>query len=808
MNKNYSIRLRNALDNAKEYALKSGNELIYPENILSAIIRQGGGIAINIFKNLNISLAALMIEVENSIKSSTPAINLKKLPLAEESDKVLRLAYDESVKTGANVVGTEHFLLAAAKSTELKISYTLNKFGINYFTIRKELGNIQTGRKDEPEEKRDENSIDNFSRDLTEFAKSDKLDPVIGREQEIDRVIQILSRRKKNNPVLIGEPGTGKTAIVEGLAIKIVQKQVPQNLLSKRVLSLDMGLLLSGTKYRGQFEERLKAILKEVELDQNIILFLDEIHTMVGAGSTSGSMDASNMFKPALARGELQCIGATTLDEFRESIEKDGALERRFQKVLVDPPSEKETERILEGLKDRYEAHHKVKYSDDAIRSAVYLSNRYLTDRFLPDKAIDIIDEAGAKKFLSIKQPPEIKEIEQEIVRLNLEKTHYVEVQDFENAALFRDKISGLKMDREKSLERWNARNSKKVHMVTEDDIRAIISMMTSIPVNKLAGSENRKVSNLEKSLGKKIISQDKAINAVARRVKRARAGFNDPNRPIGSFLFLGPTGVGKTEMAKVLAEELFNTKDSLIKIDMSEYQEKHNISRMIGSPPGYVGYGEGGDLSEKVRRKPYSVILFDEIEKAHPDIFNLLLQVLDEGVLTDGNGRRIDFKNAIIIFTSNLGTVRESSSENIGFGTSSNSNKSMMNERINKRLKSFFKPEFLNRVDELIIFEHLDKKGIKKILGTYLNETKGRLLEHGITLDFTPKVKDLLVDRYYNVELGARPLKRGVESEIEDVITDMILDGKLSSGETVKVGVKGGEFDWSVVERNHLIEG
>ncbi|PID26487.1 MAG: Clp protease ClpC [Candidatus Cloacimonadota bacterium] len=804
MDRNYSERLRDSLKLGRDYALKTGNRLIYPENVLSAIIGSNGGGAYSILKQLKVPITSLMIEIERSVKRPYPVIDLNNLPFSHETDEILKIAFDESKSNGRTVIGTEHFLLACTKAFEYKISYTLNKFNINQENINKSLRYMKKGwaPKEDIKEGDKENSIENFSRDLTKAAKNDKLDPVIGREKEIERVVQILSRRKKNNPVLIGEPGTGKTAIVEGLAIKIVQKQVPQNLLSKRVLSLDMGLLLSGTKYRGQFEERVKAILKDVETDQNIILFLDEIHTMVGAGSTSGSMDASNMFKPALARGELQCIGATTLDEFRDSIEKDGALERRFQKVVVDPPSEEETKDILHGLKDRYEAHHKVKYSDESIDSAVYLSNRYITDRFLPDKAIDIIDEAGAKKFLSVKQPPKLKEIEKEIYITNLEKSKFVEAQDFENAALERDKVNSLKLKRDELLKRWNSKNSKKVHLVTEDDIRDIVSMMTSIPVNKLAGSENRKVSNLEKSLSKKIISQEEAINSIARRVKRARAGFNDPNRPIGSFLFLGPTGVGKTETAKVLAEELFSTKDSLIKIDMSEYQEKHNISRMIGSPPGYVGYGEGGDLSEKVRRKPYSVVLFDEIEKAHPDVFNLLLQVLDEGVLTDGNGRKIDFKNTIIIFTSNLGTVKESSSENIGFGGSISNKeqqKKQMRERINKKLKDFFKPEFLNRVDDLIIFNHLDRLGAKKILSSYLENTSSRLESRGIKIVVTPKVKDFILDKYFTSEDGARPLKRGVELELEDKITDMILEGSLSLGETVNLGVKGGDLSWIV---------
>jgi len=796
---NISMRLNKILDFSREIALKNGQDTVYPEHLLLGLLRLNEGMGIKALKKIGADLLQMKRDCELNLTRNRSIIRLGMVPISHESDRLLIQAQTEAREMHNEIIGTEHLLLALCQSGNPVVERVFSIHALRYQPVKKAVLEIlQTSQPKAPEEKNEEGeaqtpSIDAFSKDLTEQARQGKLDPVIGRELEIERVVQILSRRKKNNPVLIGEPGTGKTAIVEGLAIKISKNDVPNSLLNKRVVALDLGLIIAGTKYRGQFEERIKGIITEVEKSRDIILFLDEIHTLVGAGSTSGSMDASNMFKPSLARGEIQCIGATTLDEYRTTIEKDGALERRFQKVLVDPPSVEETFFILQGLREKYENHHKVRYSDECLRTAAELANRYIADRFMPDKAIDVIDEAGARKHLSLKIPARIQEIEEKIQKLDLEKAGLIENQQFESAAEIRDSINILKIEQENDKIKWLEFSANKHLEINDQDIRDVISMMTSIPISKLATSESKKLAKLDQKLNKIIISQPAAIEAVVRRIKRARAGFKDPGRPIGSFLFLGPTGVGKTELAKVLAEELFDNEDALVKIDMSEYMEKFNVSRMVGSPPGYVGYDEGGQLSERVRRKPYCVVLFDEIEKAHPDVFGMLLQVLDEGTLTDGNGRKIDFKNTIIIFTSNIGTADVSKTENIGFGNTETTVRKQKNleSRIKDGIKQIFKPEFLNRLDEVVIFNHLDKDAIKLILADFVLEVKKKLSAMNIHLEIAPKVTSFLAEKFYDPDKGARPLKRAIESEIEDPIAEKMISGEFKYGDTIKISVK-----------------
>jgi len=817
---NFSMRLSNVLEYAQESALRLGQDTVYPEHFILGLIRINNGKAVDILNAMNSNLLSIKNDIEGTLKREKNIVKLGILPISHEGDKILIISKNEAEDLGSEIIGTEHLLLALTKSFVSITGRVLAHNGvryqkvksilINYFSkiqdtsnnsINNKQNNIHNNNNDNNKNSNHKNldtksktpALDTFSTDLTLAATSGKLDPVIGRKDEIDRMVQILSRRKKNNPVLIGEPGTGKTAIVEGLAIMISNNKVPSSLLNKRIVSLDLGLIIAGTKYRGQFEERIKAILSEVQNEKNIIMFLDEIHTIVGAGSTSGSVDASNMFKPALARGEIHCIGATTLDEYRTSIEKDGALERRFQKVLVEQPSIEETVEILHGLKEKYEDHHKVRYSDESIQLAANMADRYITDRFMPDKAIDIIDEAGAKKHLELKIPTKISDLDTNISKLNSKKQDFIENQEFEDAAEIRDEILILKEEQTKEKEKWYNKYSSNYVTIEEKDISAVISMMTSIPVNKLAITESKKLNKIGERLNAKVISQEKAIEAIVRRVKRTRAGFKDPKRPIGSFLFLGPTGVGKTELAKVLAEELFDNEKSLIKIDMSEYTEKFNASRMVGSPPGYVGYDEGGQLSERVRRRPYSVVLFDEIEKAHPDIYNMLLQVLDEGTLTDGNGRKIDFKNTIIIFTSNIGTGLISKSENIGFGSkdSVENKDKQLDKRVREGIKKVFKPEFLNRIDEVITFTHLSEDAILKIISNYIEIVKEKLISNNIEISVTSSVKKYIVKNYYDIDKGARPLKRAIEEIIEDPIAEGIISGEFSYGDKIKIGLK-----------------
>ena len=668
MEGNFSNRVQDVIRLSREEALRLGHDYIGTEHLLLGIIREGEGIAVKILRNVGIDLFKLKKSIEDTIRTSSGTLTIGNIPLTKQAEKVLKITYLEAKLYKSEVIGTEHLLLALLRDDDNIAAQILSQFSVSYEDVRKELDNIINGKNtsSKPEKMRPSSSksqqpdkqktpvLDNFGRDLTKLANEGKLDPVIGREKEIERVAQVLSRRKKNNPVLIGEPGVGKTAIVEGLALKIMEKKVSRVLFDKRIVTLDLASLVAGTKYRGQFEERMKAVMNELEKAKDVILFIDELHTIVGAGGASGSLDASNMFKPALARGEIQCIGATTLDEYRQYIEKDGALDRRFQKVTVDPPTPEQTIQIINNVKDRYEAHHGVKYSDEAVKACVKLAERYITDRHLPDKALDVLDEAGARVHLAnINVPTSITDIEQKIEEARQQKNSVVKAQNFEEAARLRDLEKRLQQELETAKEEWENSAGKSLFTVSEEDIADIVAMMTGIPVNKIAEGESQKLLKMAEELKGKIIGQDEAVEQLAKAIRRARAGLKDPNRPIGSFMFMGPTGVGKTELAKVLAKYMFDSEDALIRVDMSEYMEKFAVSRLVGAPPGYVGYEEGGQLTEKVRRKPYSIVLLDEIEKAHPDVFNILLQVFDDGILTDGLGRKIDFKNTVIIMTS-----------------------------------------------------------------------------------------------------------------------------------------------------------
>ncbi|MDT7923448.1 MAG: ATP-dependent Clp protease ATP-binding subunit [Chlorobiota bacterium] len=800
MEGNFSQRMQEVIRLSREEALRLGHDYIGTEHLLLAMIREGGGMAIRILRNLGVDLVRLQRTIEDSVRSYGGTATIGNIPLTKQAERVLKLCYLEARGLKADVVGTEHLLLALLRESDTIAAQILAHFNVTYDAARQELQNILSGRSSvRPErgtprvrvtERVKTPVLDNFGRDLTKLALEGKLDPVIGRDREIERVAQVLSRRKKNNPVLIGEPGVGKTAIVEGLALRIVERKVPRVLLDKRIVTLDLAALVAGTKYRGQFEERVKAILNELEKARDVIIFIDELHTLVGAGGASGSLDASNMFKPALARGEIQCIGATTLDEYRQYIEKDGALERRFQKILVDPPTPEETFHILMNIKDRYEAHHGVVYTEEAIRACVRLAERYITDRYLPDKAIDVMDEAGARVHLAhLVVPKEIQELEERIEQIRQQKNQVVRMQNFEEAARLRDMEKKLQAELEALKEEWERQAAEMVYPVTEDDVADVVAMMTGIPVNKVAQSEQQKLLTLEEELKKHVVGQDEAIEHLVRAIRRARAGLKDPNRPIGSFMFLGPTGVGKTELAKALARCLFDTEDALIRIDMSEYMEKHSVSRLIGAPPGYVGYEEGGQLTEKVRRKPYSIILLDEIEKAHPDVFNILLQVLDDGILTDGLGRRVDFKNTVIIMTSNIGTRDIKAGGRIGFTANPESDDyETLRSTIEEAVRRLFNPEFLNRIDEFIIFRPLKREHISRIIDIQLQRLLKRLEVAHIQLELTKSAREFLVDKGYDEKFGARPLRRALQRYLEDPLAEEILKGTIKDGMTVKV--------------------
>ncbi len=800
MRNNFTSRVQKVIRYSKEEAMRLGHDYIGTEHLMLGIIKEGEGIAIKILRNLGVDIEKLKQRLEEAAGPAGGMMTLGNLPLSKRAEKVLKVTYLEARNFKSDIIGTEHLLLSLLKEKEGLAAQVLMSFNVDYNVVYSELKNILDGRPSmtygsasRPAQKVKTPALDHFGRDLTQLAMQGKLDPIIGRDKIIERVAQILSRRKKNNPVLIGEPGVGKTAIAEGLALRIISRKVPRVLHNKRIIALDMGSIVAGTKYRGQFEERMKAIMSELEKADDVILFIDELHTIVGAGGASGSLDASNMFKPALARGELQCIGATTLDEYRMYIEKDGALERRFQKVMIEPTTPEETLEILRCIKSKYEEHHHVRYTDEALLATIRLCERYITDKYFPDKAIDVLDETGSRVHISsIVVPKEILELEKRIEEVRQEKEQYARRQDFEKAAKMRD--IERRLQEELALERakWEREQDTQIATVTEEDIAEVVSMMTGIPVQRVAKSETAKLVEMEEQLKKRVIGQDEAIHTIAKAIRRSRTGLKDPNRPIGSFMFLGPTGVGKTHLAKMLAEYLFERKDALVRIDMSEYMEKFSVSRLVGSPPGYVGYEEGGQLTEQVRRHPYSVILFDEIEKAHPDVFNILLQVLDDGQLTDSLGRKVDFRNTILILTSNVGTRELKKSTSIGFAQKGDdSDYERMREKITEELKRVFNPEFLNRLDELIFFRKLSKKDVMKIVDIMVEEMKDRLLERDITIEISDGAKEFIAEKGYDPLLGARPLKRAIQKYIEDPLADEILKGRFKNGSTIKIKMK-----------------
>jgi ATP-dependent Clp protease ATP-binding subunit ClpC len=798
MHDKFTERVRKVIYLAREEAARLQHDYIGTEHLLLGVIREGEGIAATVLNNLGLDLDRIRQEVENMVSASGGTMTIGEIPFTPRAKRVLELAVEEARSLGHNYVGTEHLLLGLIREGEGVAAKVLLELGVDRKRVREEtlklLGGAPSasGSSERGEERPETPALNQFGRDLTQLAREGKLDPVIGRDKEIERVVQVLSRRKKNNPVLIGEPGVGKTAIAEGLAQRIVSAQVPESLKNKRIVTLDLAAVVAGTKYRGQFEERLKTVMNEIRESRDTVIFIDELHTIVGAGGAEGAIDASNMLKPALARGELQCIGATTLDEYRKYIEKDGALERRFQPIMVDQPSVADTIAILMGLRDKYEAHHGVKITDEAVVQAVKLADRYMNDRFFPDKAIDVIDEACARARLSVSTvPSEIHELEKKLEEVIKEKESAIRGQEYEKAARLRDKEKELRQRRNELKKSWSESKREKEVQVNEDLVATVLSTMTGIPVVKLAEEESQKLLRMEEGLAKRVVGQDEALAAVSRAVRRNRVGLRDPKRPIGSFIFLGPTGVGKTELARALAAFLFDDEDALIRIDMSEYMEKFSVSRLVGAPPGYVGYEEGGQLTEKVRRKPYSVVLLDEIEKAHPDVFNVLLQVLDDGVLTDSSRRRVDFKNTVIIMTSNLGGRQiVSGGKHLGFKQADNavSQFQAIKSTVQDELKRAFNPEFLNRIDDVIVFHALTRDDMRAIVGILLGQLKERLRAQEIHLDITTEASELLIDRGFDVSLGARPLKRAIQKFLEDPFAEFILRRQWPAGTTIRV--------------------
>ncbi|MCB9064168.1 MAG: ATP-dependent Clp protease ATP-binding subunit [Chitinophagales bacterium] len=818
MDQNFSPKVKEIISFSREEALRLGNDFIGTEHLLLGLIRDGEGLAVQVLQNMQVDLFDLRKELEMAIrdKSNKPLANINSLPLTKQAEKVIRITVLEAKALKSPTVETEHLMLSILKNKENVATQILHQYDVDYDRFKSELGIVQgdlpQGEYGDPgsddfEEEDDQRKqfqqrrqagnaksktpvLDNFGRDITKLAELDNLDPIVGREEEIERVSQILSRRKKNNPILIGEPGVGKTAIVEGLALRIVQRKVSRVLFDKRVISLDLAALVAGTKYRGQFEERMKAIMNELEKNKDVILFIDEIHTIVGAGGASGSLDASNIFKPALARGDLQCIGASTLDEYRMYIEKDGALDRRFQKVMVDPPSVEETITILNNIKSKYEEFHNVNYDDESIEACVKLSDRYMTDRLLPDKAIDVLDEVGARVHLkNINVPQNILDLEQKIEDIKQEKNKVVKSQRFEEAAALRDKEKRLGEELDKAKAEWEEETKHKRYPIHEEHIAEVISMMTGIPVMRMVEAESKKLRRMGEDLKGAVIGQDEAIAKVVKAIQRNRVGLKDPRKPIGSFIFLGPTGVGKTELARALARHMFDSDEALIRIDMSEYMEKFSVSRLIGAPPGYVGYEEGGQLTEKVRRKPYSVVLLDEIEKAHPDIFNILLQVLDDGQLTDGLGRKVDFKNTLIIMTSNIGVRQlKDFGAGVGFTTSAKSENAEEASKgvIEKALKRTFSPEFLNRIDDVVIFNSLDEGHIGKIIDIIMKDVMKRLNNLGFSLELKDPAKHFIAEKGYDAQFGARPLHRAIQKYLEDPLAEELLNQKIHEGDKV----------------------
>ncbi len=834
MEAKFSPVVKDVITYSREEALRNGNDYIGIEHFLLGLIREGENVAIQLLTQLGIDLIDIKKTIEKTIKGQSPQNrNLENIPLVKQAERVLKITYLEAKLFNSELIGAEHLLLSILKDNDNLATRLLNQQGIDYQLIKEEIRNMQQAfsEKSPPKEIRDELTpsedddasegggfgssikkgseksstpvLDNFGRDLTRAAEEDRLDPVVGREKELERIAQILSRRKKNNPILIGEPGVGKSAIAEGLALRIIQRRVSRALFNKRIVTLDLASLVAGTKYRGQFEERMKALLNELEKNPNVILFIDELHTIVGAGGASGSLDASNMFKPALARGEIQCIGATTMDEYRQHIEKDGALERRFQKIIIDPTTAEETIEILNNIKSKYEDHHLVKYADDAIKACVYLTDRYVSDRYLPDKAIDALDEAGSRVHITnIRVPEAIINIEGKIDEVREEKTRAIKSQKYEQAAKFRDQERELMDQLELEKRKWEEESQLHREVVSDQNVSEVVSMMTGVPVQRVALNESERLINMEKDLEKSVIGQKDAIRKIVKSIRRNRAGLKDPTKPIGSFIFLGPTGVGKTHLAKVLSHHLFDSEDAIIRIDMSEYMEKFAVSRLVGAPPGYVGYEEGGQLTEKVRRKPYSVLLLDEIEKAHPDVFHLLLQMLDDGQLTDSLGRRVNFKNTIIIMTSNIGSRQlKDFGMGVGFNTPARqaASKEYTQSVIKNALKKTFAPEFLNRVDDVVIFDNLLKEHIFKIIDIELKKLFKRIDDLGYQIKLTDAAKEFIAEKGWDPSFGARPLKRAIQKYLEDPLAEEIIRAKMTTGDVIEVDYKKDKEEVSI---------
>src|SRR6516162_6804974 len=818
----FTDRARKVMALANQEAQRFNHEYIGTEHILLGLVKEGSGVGANVLKNLDVDLRKVRLEVEKLVKAGPEMVNMGKLPQTPRAKKVIEYAIEEARNLNHNYVGTEHLLLGLLREHDGVAAQVLMNLSLKLEEVREEVLNL-LGAGVETEEPAQEKqgskgksktpALDSFGRDLTELAREGQLDPVIGRKNEIERVIQILCRRQKNNPVLLGEAGVGKTAIVEGLAQMVVGSTVPEILHDRRIVVLDLAMMVAGTKYRGQFEERIKAVMTEVRRAKNVILFIDELHTLVGAGGAEGAIDASNVLKPALSRGEVQCIGATTLDEYRKYIEKDGALERRFQTILVEPPSKQEALEILRGLRDRYEAHHRVQITDEALEASVDLSDRYITGRCLPDKAIDVVDEAGARvRLKAMTRPPDLKELDEQIERLNQDKEEAVANQDFERAASLRDQADKLKKKKETITREWRERSKEIDGTVDEEVVAEVVSKMTGIPLTRLETEETTRLLRMEEEIQKKVISQTEAIKRISEAMRRSRAGLKDPKRPIGSFIFAGPTGVGKTLLAKALAEFMFGDSDALIQIDMSEYMEKLNVSRLIGAPPGYVGYEEGGQLTEKIRRRPYAVVLLDEIEKAHPDVFNILLQIMEEGRLTDSFGRNVDFRNTILIMTTNAGAEAIKNEAAFGFQKpDDDASYESMKTRVMERIERVFRPEFLNRVDDVIVFRHLTRDDLKRIIDIELGKVRERLFERGLKLVLSDAAKEFLIDKGSDLDFGARPLRRAIEGFIEDPLSEELLKGSFEGKNLITVNVaetgdqKHLSFDSSVEPQQEL---
>jgi ATP-dependent Clp protease ATP-binding subunit ClpC len=834
MDENFSPRVKDVISYSKEEAIRLGHDYIGTEHLMLGLIREGEGSAIKILEDLGVDVAAFRRQIEAiSAPNVSGQVSTKKhLPLTRQAEKALKTTFLEAKLFGSSTIRTSHLLLCILRNDDDPVARILRKYDIDYDSVKVEYQSMFDGEWDQTKSPRSESPyrddddefagggneggrfgsgnagkaksegktktpvLDNFGRDLTKMAEEGKLDPVVGREKEIERVSQILSRRKKNNPLLIGDPGVGKSAIAEGLALRIIKRKVSRVLFDKRVVSLDLASLVAGTKYRGQFEERMKALMNELEKNDDIILFIDELHTIVGAGGATGSLDASNMFKPALARGEIQCVGATTLDEYRQHIEKDGALERRFQKVMVDPTNPEETLQILHNIKDRYEDHHNVNYTEEALKACVSLTARYVTDRHLPDKAIDALDEAGSRVHItSIHVPQDVMDLEKRLEDIRQQKIQVVKKQKYEEAARLRDDEKNIENQLQEAQARWEEEVKQNRETVSEENVAEVVAMMTGIPVQRVAQQESKRLSGMGKDMKSQIIGQDEAVDKIVKAIQRNRAGLKDPKKPIGSFIFLGPTGVGKTQLAKELARSLFDSEDNLVRVDMSEYMEKFAVSRLVGAPPGYVGYEEGGQLTEKVRRKPYSVVLLDEIEKAHPDVFNLLLQALDDGHMTDSLGRKVDFKNTIIIMTSNIGTSKlKDFGTGVGFGTSAREQGKSDLEKsvIETALKRAFAPEFLNRIDDVILFNTLSKENIVKIIDIELRKLYGRINELGYEVEMTKDAKLYIADKGFDEKYGARPLARAIQKYVEDPLAEQIINSEIEEGDTIKISLKG----------------